>query len=785
MKNKLKKFLIFGAIAVCLAVGLTLVLVFGIKDKGLTVKLDTLTTSFDSNGEAKATLNDNDKTLTLENMDYGDSLSFYIRMSNITENNYNYRIRLTTETGEGETANSQFASNVVFEMFEEDINSITIYGNTEKVILQRSIKAETTSSIIRVKVSFPEIEGFDIDSFEDRTCTFKINVDSSLEDDGVDYDKDYSVVTDATSLSHALAKDEAIILLSNTESYTFPETIEVSKSLKIYGEHGTTSTIQGSFLVGPNGSLEIENAVINGHIQTVAEFPEEETQTQALKATALDSEKAAISQSVITLNNVTINGGEERINSTGIVNTTNIVSNDTKPAIMIETNTLLNILGTVKALGNWDAAGIGVGDEATVEITGDNLTAIGNGGYEVIPDNYCSDTVASLSAIDDEEFLSHLANEFTQDSHPDAFVQDTYKTWNKYSLGGNGGGSGIGAIYKNDLVGKIYIHDMKSLTAEGYGYHAFGIGGSTSEELTIENTYIKSVRGGWALNIATSSDDKGKSAPEGGAAIGVNKISESDSPKVSLTNVKIDEAFGGSKSAAIGARYWSNVEINITNCELNNIYGGITAAGIGGSRISNEVGNQDIIINIVSSNVEVAGGYLGAGIGAGYCTYVRRPDRVSSKGYKAAPMTTINIFGLLADGTKSIIKATGGYAAAGIGTGYHSPNVTGLITADVNTSQVQAGSEYTGKGYSTPEAIGLGVLNASEDGSLVIDNLATYDENGYLISKSAEEIQSLINTYNTNNNLSEGDEGYIVYEEGKNYHVTSGIVDNSDKTPIE
>lgn len=699
MKNKLKKLLIFGSLAVVLGIATALVLLFGLKkDPAFTVKLDTFTTDFASDSNASGSINSKEKTLTVKNMEYGDSVSFYIRMSNTTKDNYNYRIRITSN---GETPNTQLASNLVFEMYEET-NPITIYGNSEKIILQRSINAEVNNSIIRVKVSLPEIEGFDVDNFESRECSFKFHVDSSKEEDNVDYDKQYSEVTTNESLSLALQEEESIILLNSIQSsYTLENPVTIAKSLKIYGEHGAKNTINGSFVVGPNGTLEVENAVLNGHIQTIAEIPSEgEEQNEGLKATALE-EGTEFSQSVITLNNVTINGSDERINSTGAIDTRDSWNNETKPAIMIESNTKLEIIGQVKALGNWDAAGIGVAKDAAVEITGDTLTTIGNGGYEVMPtDNeyYKSkEQVQKLST--DPEFSSHLVNDATIDTNPDFFV-DWYNAGvagksNKYGVGR---GSGIGSIYSGKAVGKIYIHDLKSLTAEGYGSHAFGIGGDVEEDIVIERTTIEKARGGYAVQDITDYDSYyyAKGTTEGGAAIGISNqdfdgTMETKNPSIPATagiilnEVTVNAAYGGHKHAGIGAAYWSPAKVIITNSQIKNTWGGTYGAGIGGSRIGT-THNQDVYIEINDSNVEVYGGAYGAGIGSGSTVYTRRADDgIHPNRYPQAPKTTINISGI------SDIDAIGGIGGAGIGSGYQVGRAYGTIASTVDISDVHGG----------------------------------------------------------------------------------------------
>lgn len=281
------------------------------------------------------------------------------------------------------------------------------------------------------------------------------------------------------------------------------------------------------------------------------------------------------------------------------------------------------------------------------------------------------------------------------------------------NLSGNGkltatgsNGNGIGG------AGTINISGLSSLTAEGNGKHAFGIGGE-SKNITITNTTIKKVSGGHVGEAGTDTSYY-KDAPEGGCAIG----SSTNGAVITLNNVKIAEANGGSKAAGIGASYWTTVTVNITGCEISSVSGGVTAAGIGGSRIHKD-GHNTTTINISDSTINAKGGVYGAGIGSGYDTYCHSGD--------LAPVCTIKITG------NSNITATGGKYAAGIGTGYHAGGLAGEIakTVIVNATSGVNVDEDT---YTHAMDVGFGVLDPARDG---FNNTSTFTYNGEEITVPA------------------------------------------------
>ena len=282
-------------------------------------------------------------------------------------------------------------------------------------------------------------------------------------------------------------------------------------------------------------------------------------------------------------------------------------------------------------------------------------------------------------------------------------------------IGGNGvdsenGGSGIGG------AGTIYIHDLKDLIAKGYGKAGFGIGGESSS-ITIENTNISYVKGGYVQPNFINDTSYGKSEPEGGAAIG----SMTDGAVIILENVTIENAEGGSKSAGIGARYWTGVTVNITDCDIKHVQGGNASAGIGGSRVSGDATDSDeVTINIHNSKITAVGGEFGAGIGSGYDTHCKAGQ----------PVHTIIITG------DSVIDATGGKYGAGIGTGYHVASLAGKIDATVTVNATAGASREK---YTKAMEVGFGVIDKTREGN---NNASSFDYKGTTITVStAPDVQ--------------------------------------------
>lgn len=341
------------------------------------------------------------------------------------------------------------------------------------------------------------------------------------------------------------------------------------------------------------------------------------------------------------------------------------------PAIKLAdgANVTIMLSGNNTFTGSKGADAIRVPAHATLTLTGDNITAIGNNGkeYSTVNAAYCNTNDQSYNGI---------------------------------------GGSGIGNI--NADTGNIIIDNVKGLTAQGYGKHGFGIGGQNATVTIKNNSVINSARGGYAS--AKLYTGHGKQDPEGGAAIGVSGSTGS----VTIEKSQVLAAHGGSKAAAIGASYWSSATISISGSTLKNIVGGNASAAIGGSRFASD-GTYKLEINIVDSEINATGGEYGSGIGSGYdVDCIKRP----------AENVKINISG------NSVIVAKGGDNGAGIGTGYHSNALTGSIDASVVVTGVQGFLEKKKAGYTFNQAIGYGVLDPTREGK---DLVPTFTVRGMVI----------------------------------------------------
>ena len=328
-------------------------------------------------------------------------------------------------------------------------------------------------------------------------------------------------------------------------------------------------------------------------------------------------------------------------------------------ALTVKDDTKIIIDGNVKLIGAKDGAGIFVESNARLEITGSgSLTVIGNEGKEYDTNKY-------------------------------------YCEGNYTDFAGTGG-SGIAVASGAMLV----VDGLNELTAEGYGVHAFGLGGNGAI-VKIEDSTIKYVRGGFVNVTGKYYDEKyNKSEPEGGAAIGGSDIG--------ILKSHIIKAEGGSKAAGIGAQFHKPANITIRFSEIDKVVGGSSSAGIGGSRIPSEYSGQDIKIIIEDSKISAYGGYYGAGIGSGYDTHCTATDK--------APMHTIYIKG------NSEINATGGKYAAGIGTGYHVANLKGEIETTVKVT-AQSGEKFYKAAYTRAQDVGFGVVDPDREGK---NNYSTF-----------------------------------------------------------
>lgn len=443
----------------------------------------------------------------------------------------------------------------------------------------------------------------------------------------------------------------------------------------------------------PEGTLEEINVNLEEGNDVTIDGNGGKVENLNIKAT---NENTNVTLKNVETKNITVEGATKNTNITlNAVKTEKIVINGTHIRTTNSTSTLKLDNCEVKAIENGTSA-ITLGENTNLKLIANSTTLIGAEGGNGIE-------VPSTSTLDL--------------SGSDLVVEGNNLVETKDTIGG----SGIGNA--GEAVGKIYIHDVKNLTSNGYGKHACGIGGVMADEIVIENSTIDEVKGGIPQESFTTSYGKGD--PEGGVAIGVMSGSKSD--KVTLENVTVNKATGGSKAAAIGAGYWASVDLTINNSTLTNVQGGNSSAGIGGSRIAQNSTGDLWKINIDNSTIEAKGGQHGAGIGSGYDTY-------TTKGSIAAKCI-INITG------DSVIKAVGGQYAAGIGTGYHAGGLKYNIASTVNTEGTYSSEPVRKDGYTVAQAIGYGVLDPNRSGYGVVanDGLSTFAEKIEAVKKENEE----------------------------------------------
>ena len=324
----------------------------------------------------------------------------------------------------------------------------------------------------------------------------------------------------------------------------------------------------------------------------------------------------------------------------------------------------IKIVGNVSLIGAKDGDGLEVPYGTKLILTGDTLVAVGNNGLEYTG-------IAGYDNTDDETYM-------------------------------NKRGSGIGDAVHN--IGSLTIKDMTSLTAKGYGNKAFGIGGGDKSVVTIENTVVEYAKGGFAQSVFVAEDlSYGKKEAEGGCAIGVGcgVDGDYDSGILKMKNVTVKKAEGGSKSAAIGALYWTAVDITIQNCNFEEVIGGTASAGIGGSRVAKNVSkDQQVKIFIDNSKINVIGGQYGAGIGTGYDTYCQ---------------TNYGVCYIEIVGEDTVINAQGGINAAGIGTGHHSAGLAGYILPECEIN-AKAGEMFIYETeFTEPQDIGYGMCKPTNE----------------------------------------------------------------------
>ena len=306
------------------------------------------------------------------------------------------------------------------------------------------------------------------------------------------------------------------------------------------------------------------------------------------------------------------------------------------------------------------------------------------------------------------------------------------------------GGSGVNSDVNGSAIavdGKLFINDIASLTAKGYGKCGYGIGGINGE-IVIENTTIDYVSGGYVQPLFINDVKYGKSEPEGAAAIGGKKIV--------ISNSVITKAEGGSKAAAIGNRYWESAEVVITNNSwLGDIFGGNASAAIGGSRYSSDKAtHHEVKVTIENSTiVNAVGGQYGAGIGAGYDTHCQAGGEGS---------TAVNHIVIL----KSNVTAQGGKYAAGIGTGFHAAVLTGSIDEE-SVVNATAGERFYKGTYTYAQHIGYGVVDPARE---YLNEVVEFKVDNEVIEKpsvyagvnevrNVEEFQTALNGVKAGDNL--------------------------------
>ena len=258
------------------------------------------------------------------------------------------------------------------------------------------------------------------------------------------------------------------------------------------------------------------------------------------------------------------------------------------------------------------------------------------------------------------------------------------------------GGSGIGN--SQGTTGTIIIKELNGLYAYGYGLHAFGIGGNGGTVNIIKST-VNMAKGGFPETQFLISK-YGNDEAEAGAGIGGSTITISGST--------IENAIGGSKAAGIGAMYWQSTDITIVDSTIENAQGGNAAAGIGGSHPIRST-TEATIVNIVieDSKVTATGGYYAAGIGSGY------DRKCGTEGW-----TELTIYIM----SYSEITATGGTYGAGIGTGFHSGILNGSIDSTVTLHVEEGTTPKTGDTYSyTAQSVGYGVVDYSREASSLMN----------------------------------------------------------------
>ena len=217
-----------------------------------------------------------------------------------------------------------------------------------------------------------------------------------------------------------------------------------------------------------------------------------------------------------------------------------------------------------------------------------------------------------------------------------------------------GGGSGIGGGDGGAGVGGNGDVEITGGTITATGVYGAGIGGGRSADGDV------TISGGTIKNATSVFPDNDKASQPGGAGIGGGYAGNGNI--IIKDDAVIEEVQGGEGSAGIGSGcYGATSEIEISgNAKIENVTGGYGGAGIGGGFSSpwdggSLIGNGKVTIkdNAVIHNAQ--GGDYGAGIGGGY-----------GGGYAGLGDVTIE--------GNTMVNATGGAGAAGIGSGVDSVN---------------------------------------------------------------------------------------------------------------
>ena len=271
----------------------------------------------------------------------------------------------------------------------------------------------------------------------------------------------------------------------------------------------------------------------------------------------------------------------------------------------------------------------------------------------------------------------------------------------------------VEAVDGSAISGSVTIENFTGLTAKGAGNHAYGIGGDNAT-VVIKNSTIDYACGGHIQPLFVNDTKYGKSEPEGAPAIGGANISIEGS-----TITKVD---GGSKAAAIGAKFWDNTDVTIKNSTIVEANGGNASAGIGGSRYASSISaesKQICKVYIENSTVTANGGQGGAGIGSGYDTHCTANDSNSIN-----DIVIVN----------STVNAQGGKYAAGIGTGFHAAALSGSIDAASVINAVSGENFYKAE-YTTAQNIGYGVVDATREFK---DCVVTFTVAGNVVANPAQ-----------------------------------------------